>query len=186
MSSTSGHVQLENDPSFENVGNLYRLLGLADAPVLAGLLGFGVFVLVVQAVATRDIAPAYPAAGAALVVVSLVPGAVYLGQYSKDVLVLLITALALRRAGSGRFELLLVTTMLVYAAVFRNWFLAIALYVVLRLMMRRTTSLSRIFLVMVLALGVLAFLFPLLGCRRSRCASARRRRWWRRRSRRRT
>ncbi|WP_052436192.1 glycosyltransferase [Georgenia sp. SUBG003] len=158
-----GHVQLENDPSFENVGNLYRLLGLADAPVLAGLLGFGVFVLVVQAVATRDIAPAYPAAGAALVVVSLVPGAVYLGQYSKDVLVLLITALALRRAGSGRFELLLVTTMLVYAAVFRNyWFLAIALYVVLRLMMRRTTSLSRIFLVMVLALGVLAFLFPLL------------------------
>lgn len=160
--ASRGEMHLENDQSFENVAALYRAVGLADSALLAGLLGFGAFVLVMQAVATREAAPVYHPTAAALLVVALVPGAVYLGQYSKDVLVLAITALALRKSTSWYFETLLVATMLTYAMVFRNyWVLAIVLYVALRLMMRRTTGLSRIFLALVLALGVLAFLFPI-------------------------
>jgi hypothetical protein len=159
-----GEMHIDDDQSFENVAILYRAVGLAHAPLIAGLIGFGAFVLVMQAIATRELAPAYGPTAAALVVVALVPGAVYLGQYSKDILVLGITAMALIKAASWRVEVVIVGTMLLYATVFRNyWFLAIALYVGLRLVMHRPVRLSRILLVMVAVLGVLAFLFPVFA-----------------------
>ncbi|MFP3714096.1 hypothetical protein [Puerhibacterium sp. TATVAM-FAB25] len=134
-----GYAAFPEDKAFQTTGDLYRLLGLADAPLLAGLLGMAGLGLC-TALALRG--PAHPGASAlrtvplVLAAGTLVLGGLYLGQYSKEALLLPVVALALVRG--RRVEPAFLVAVLAYGAFLRTyWLLVLVLYVVLRLALAR-------------------------------------------------
>ncbi|GAA4378987.1 hypothetical protein GCM10023152_26040 [Agromyces bauzanensis] len=134
-----GRIDPLNDESFENVAQVYRSLGLADASIGASLLGF-MLALVVYAIALRRMSHlSFPAMG--LLLVGLVLSAIYLGFYSKDVFVLPVVALVLVLPRSLWSEAAIVVSLLAYAGVFRTyWVIVAAGYVLFRLVLLRHSS----------------------------------------------
>jgi len=126
--------QIVNSPDqqFEHVTRIYAFLGLVDYPVLTGLINYVAWVVVLVA-AWRGVH-----AGGALALgwqaAVLILGAVFLGQFSKDVFVLGVVAV-LVLAGRGRArEVAILLVMLAYAGWFRPyWFLVAGLYALGRL-----------------------------------------------------
>lgn len=151
-------------PSYTAIGLFYRVLGLADSPLQASFFGYAVMIALVG-IATaisrgREISNlAVVTAGA----ITVLAGSIYVAWYSKDVAVAAIVTLALLIAPRGWLgELLAVSAMGVYAALFRNEFIGvIGLYIALRAMTARKVLSVRRWVVMVLLASV-AFSFAIV------------------------
>jgi len=154
-----GYQGYDSDKSFRTVGTVYRELGLADRPLLAGLLGYLLFVVVLVVALHGRLVHAGPAE-LALVVGAVVLAAVYVGTYSKDVFVLPVALVALWRRAGWWPEVALVAAMAVYAHEFRDyWYLVIGGYVGFRVVMARRFSVGRMIGAGLVALVVLAIVF---------------------------
>lgn len=153
------------DHSYLAVGLLYRWLGLAHLPLLASLLGYAAYVAVMlwgaRPLRTREASiPELVLLSAALMI-----GAVYLGWYSKDVLVLPITVVALVRSRSRAVDVGLLVAIAGYALLFRQyWAIVAGTFLVLRLAAAARSRLSTIVVVVpVLAFAVAIVLGVALG-----------------------
>lgn len=122
------------DQSYENVAWLYRVAGIADNPLLAGLVGFGFMVLVVVAIRLRaGTLPAPSWRSAFLAGLCLVLGAVYLGYFTKDLLVLAVVLPVVLLRRQRYAEPLILAVMVAYGLVFRDYWLLVAVcYAALR------------------------------------------------------
>lgn len=149
----------DGDSSFQVVGDLYRWAGLAEMPTAAGLIGFATFCAMLFVVARPSRMVDARFVDWLLVFGIVVLGAVYLGDYSKDVFVLLVVAVFVFAPEEGRLgELLPIAALLAYGEFFRTyWYLIAAAYVVLRLLLAVTRSFWVVLLealVLLLALSV--------------------------------
>ncbi|WP_448719861.1 hypothetical protein [Microbacterium natoriense] len=118
------------DDSYTNTALVYRMLGIADSPLLAYIAGYSLAVVAIGLVWSKCRRLGGDWGPTIMTVVALVFAAVYLGYYSKDVMILpIIIALILLplRWWSGPF---LLGLMLVYADLFRTyWFITAGLFV---------------------------------------------------------
>ena len=136
LASTGGDAGV--DRSYSNTAALYRVLGMQDAPGLVSVLTvvlFGLLVLIALRSSPGGGLTVPLAIFAALV---LVLGSIFLGTYSKDAPVLLVSAALLLCGGNRRAEAVVIGLIVTYAMLFRTyWFLILAVYLgmrVLRLM----------------------------------------------------
>ncbi|ACQ79215.1 hypothetical protein Bcav_0954 [Beutenbergia cavernae DSM 12333] len=158
-----GYGGFAEDRSFHLVGTLYRLLGLADSPALAGVLGVLAFFAVVLLAGRGWLTRPVRVLDVAVVTGALLLGSLYLGHFSKDVFVLPVVALAVSRLRGMRGELLLVAAMVGYGVGFRSyWLLVAALYVAARCALALRPRLSTLVVGSLVALGVLAVAFHVL------------------------
>ena len=148
------------DSSYLAVATFYRLLGLAGLPLLASLLGYGAYVVVLLVAAAPLRTRAASSAELLLLGAALLIGAVYIGWYSKDVLVLPITLIALIRSGSRAVDVALLAAIGLYALGFREyWAIVAATFLALRIALAARARLSTLvalapLLALVLALGI--------------------------------
>jgi hypothetical protein len=158
-----GMRTVANDPSFQLVGDIYRVLGLADLPIGAAILGFALYLACLLIVASPSrLASAGPLEWAILIG-SVVLAAIYLGHYSKDVFVLPVVVLAILKVRSWRGDVIVLIGLVLYATFFRTyWFLVAGIYVVLRLVLRRSRSVLPLLIALLLILGAMAIIFPLV------------------------
>lgn len=124
----------QGDRSFVSVGEFYNILRLQDSPQLTAALSL-IALLAIHSVVFLRLARSgrIPLPGLLVLVGSLAICTVYLTSYSKDVVVLLVSAACLiapRRLGG---DLVVVGAVLVYALCFRDYWQVVALgYVALR------------------------------------------------------
>lgn len=137
------HIQdIANDRVYvENnyiiVANFYRAFGLANQPLLAGLLGYSLAVITTLFIHFRSPRVANSLAGLILFSASIILSAVYLGFYSKDIFVLAIPLCLLIASKRSIGEALILTFIGLYAFYFRTyWWIVLILYVLLRLTFR--------------------------------------------------
>lgn len=149
------------DKAFGNVAWVYAQLNLGGHPLVAGLVGYSAFLLIVLVVWAR-IRRDNP--GFATVFVAgacIIFGAVNLGYYSKDVCVLPIVAAVLFLPKRWWADVVVIALMLGYAAWFRSYWLPVAVvYATYRLLRVQRRSLGFIALsiaVAVIALGLAIF-----------------------------
>ena len=134
------------DKSYEVVAGVYRVLGLADNPTLASILGYLLFVAAVSAYTRRGRHQEQSLPHGILLIAVFVLGAIYLGFYSKDVFVVLIALALVWGRGKIRADIQVVVVILLYAAFFRQyWAITAALYVGFRLLNRRVLRLPVLF-----------------------------------------
>jgi hypothetical protein len=142
------------DASYGNVGDFYAVTGLSDSALLAGLVGFGLFVACLW-LALRRSGFGLTWLSLGLLGVAALLGAVFLGWYSKDVLIVPITALAIRADRRSRL-VVLVAAMLLYATLFRSYWAAVALvFLLFVVVLRRSRSRPLAVLTALVVLGVL-------------------------------
>lgn len=108
------------DQSFTPVANVYRALGMADAPTAAALFGFFAATIVIVLAVFRSGRRGLSWPVALFAFAAFMLSAIYLGQYSKDVFVLTVAAaLLLPRHLWG--DLVALATMCAYAYFFRDY-----------------------------------------------------------------
>ncbi len=137
----SGELQADGWSSYSTTGWLYRVTGLGSIPGIFPVLAYGLFaVLIVAAIGWRQIPRlSMPAIG--LAAGSLLLGAVYLSQYSKEFFVLPLAAFLLLARRSIVFEFCWLVAALLYAGFVREyWFLVVAFYVAFRILLPRLKS----------------------------------------------
>lgn len=131
-------VSAEADPSYQNVGDLYRYLGLSSSPSIAALLGlfsFGFLIFLTPRVDSVRYGPITYILFAS----SLVLATVFLGSYSKDfivcfVLAPLVTFLHKPKASLFWFCILAIC----YGLLFRSyWLIVVVLFLYFRYALTR-------------------------------------------------
>ncbi|MCU1473165.1 hypothetical protein [Amnibacterium sp.] len=124
------------DTSFENAAYLFRILGLQQNELLAGLLSFALGAWAVWlAIHRARYRMTLPAALASAVALGL--AAVYLGTYSKDVFVVPVVFVVLLAGPTLRGWLWVALGLLAYAHLFRSyWYIVLALVLVFALAAR--------------------------------------------------
>lgn len=141
----NGLRDYSSDRSFQGIGELYRFIGLADKPVAAGLLAYILYAWLVYRAATELDTSTLDIATAACFVATASLGAVFLGQYSKDAVVLAIVAAVMSRAASWKWDILLLAGIAYYAYSFRNyWYLVGILYLFFRWYTRSEINRARL------------------------------------------
>lgn len=112
--------------SFQEVGALYRTLGLDGEPSLAALLGVGVFVVCLVAAVgwerARDLSPV----GLAAIAASLLLAVAYLGQYSKELITAGIAALVLFAPRHRMGDAMIIAGCIAYGLTLRPYWLIVA------------------------------------------------------------
>lgn len=148
----SGRLPGFEDQSFTPVANVYRAVGLGDAPFAASLLGYVLAVAVILLALYRAGRRTVGWGVAVYIFGAFVLAGIYLGQYSKDVFVLPIVALLLVLPRRVWWDLLGVVSMLAYAYWFREyWVIVGAGYFAYRLI-----TLPQVRVRYLLAIGVAA------------------------------
>ncbi len=118
------------DYTFDVVGEIYRVLGMSESPLLAGLFGYAAFMIVLFAAMRVSTPSLYRSAMFGL---SAVLAGVYLGGYSKDVFVLGVVYVLLVAGRSWWWDVLIALVMLWYATNFRQYWALVAVgYLTLR------------------------------------------------------
>lgn len=159
----SGHLTVQDDPSYGTVATVYRTLGLGDQPFLAGVLGGLAYSLIIVRVLThRELRRLSPMMLVLLGGASVV-GGIFLGQFSKDVFLVPIVLIALSTVRTPVAEVALIAAIVGYAAAFRSyWFLVLALYLVFRVAMRWLRHPAYLIAGTVIALLAITVVLPLI------------------------
>ncbi|MDN3310452.1 hypothetical protein QWJ90_05885 [Microbacterium oryzae] len=134
----SGRVPDFQDGSYTPVGLVYRALGLATAPDVAAVLGYllASFVIVLALLRSGRRTASLPVA--LYIVASFLLAGVYLGQYSKDVFVLLPVALLVLLPAKIWWDAVAVVAMFAYAFFFRDyWAIVAVMYLAIRVILIR-------------------------------------------------
>jgi len=129
---------LDPEDPFRNIALVYRFLGLTHSADLAAMLALAVFgVAVFAALRWHELAQLTPI-GLGIITVCYLLALIYLAQYSKEFVSLVLVALVLLLP-SGRWpEIALVGGMIAYAVTIRPyWGIVVGLYVVGRILLPR-------------------------------------------------
>lgn len=162
------HLQLAMDPhtayltadSFQAVGSIYRWLGLQDAAPIAALLAVGIFVGCVFAAVGWERLRDAQMLDLLAIYAALVIGVVYLGQYSKELVTLLVGALVLLLPRGRVGDAALILVCVSYGGVIRDYWLLIgALYLMWRVVLPLTRRPILLLLPPVLAYAALQPVF---------------------------
>lgn len=129
-----GTVAVDGDLNFGRVAQVYAALGLqseADLAALGGYLFFSACTVVVYAHVRQSLSQIRTAR--LIIATSMLLGAAYLGDYSKDVFVLPLVLIITTVPAPRRFDIAVFVAMLLYATVFRQyWYLIACLYLAAR------------------------------------------------------
>jgi hypothetical protein len=140
-------ASLDADDPFRNIALVYRVLGLSDAPDLAAMLALAVFGVGVFAALRWTELARLTWIGLGVISVSYVLALVYLSQYSKEFVSLVVAVLVLLLPRGRRAELVLVGAMICYAVTIRPyWGVVVGLYVVGRILLPRVRGLVPVLL----------------------------------------
>lgn len=154
----------KEDKSYGNIGELYQFLGLGYQPELASAIGFGIYFVLLAGVNARLADHRVNLLDRLVLVAAAGLGGIFLGQYSKDVLVALLVMIAFFAGKGWPSEIFFVLAAVAYASYFRQyWYLVVVLYVVLRLIHGRWHRLWPLLVACVLFLVVLALVLPVVG-----------------------
>ncbi|MGX9349226.1 hypothetical protein [Microbacterium sp. KNMS] len=123
----SGRVPDFQDGSYTPVGLTYRALGLGENPDLAALSGYLLASTVLVVALIRSGRRSATVTTSAYIVAAFVLAGVYLGQYSKDVFVLVPVLLLVMLPKSVWWDAFAVAAMLLYAYFFRDYWALVAL-----------------------------------------------------------
>lgn len=147
----------QSDFSYQAAASVYRLLGLADDATAAALVSFAAYLVVLAAACRGLMTTRYPRSAVVLVGASVVFGAIYLGTYSKDVMLAPVVAVVLLTRRSWLGELAIIASICAYAEVFRTyWFIIAVTYIALRLALRWRPRVRTVVLVGLLLAGCAA------------------------------
>ncbi|MEE4025356.1 hypothetical protein V1Y59_19885 [Gordonia sp. PKS22-38] len=148
------------DNSYTNTGAFYRILNLEDSPILSGLLGLTAFTLLCALVVSKSVRQIYWPASLAVVGASTIFAAVYLGYYSKEIIVLAIVATIVAMPERVECEVAIIAVMLAYAALFRPyWMIIAAIYAICRLLPTRSVNLKSLLTASVIVLVLISVVF---------------------------
>ncbi|HEX7349475.1 hypothetical protein [Brachybacterium sp.] len=111
--------------SFQDIASIYQALGLQDLAPLAGLLSLGLFVVCLFAAVGWGRLRHAQLIDLAMIGASLGLAVVYLGQYSKELATIAITALLLLAPRGRRWDLVIALACLGYGATLRPYWLII-------------------------------------------------------------
>lgn len=144
--------------SYGSIGLLYRLTGLAENEVGAGLLSLAVFLALIAAGA-RQVAYGKRAVYLILCSPAIVLAGVFYGTHNKDFIVGLIVLLSLVRR-PRRLDWVLVAAMLGYGMYFRQyWLLVAAFYVGVTVMARKPLRRGQLVILVVSAAVAMVLAF---------------------------
>nr|WP_306630210.1 hypothetical protein [Arthrobacter ulcerisalmonis] len=151
------------DKSFQLAADFYRHIGLGENQVLAGIVTFALFVAVLCLAFRAQERVDFSMVRIGLLVAVLVLGAVYLGHYAKEVLILPIVAIAMIRRSAWWVDLTLVSCMLLCATFFRSyWFMVAAFYLGFRWLLHKLSPALALLVGAAVGLGILSVAFTLL------------------------
>ena len=133
--------EAEADRRYTNTAAVYGLFRLEHYPLAAYVLGYGLAVTALLVAWTRTRRSRGGLSSTVMTSLAVLLSAVYLGYYSKDVLVVPIVLAVLMLAERRRSEVVIVALMLVYAQQFRPyWFVVAGLYVGFRIIQPRVSA----------------------------------------------
>ncbi|MFL9998166.1 hypothetical protein [Paraburkholderia sediminicola] len=147
--------------SFDNTALFYRLLLLSGSWQVSALVTAGVFsVFVFQTMKLPERFDRAVLHDLLIFTFTCIVGSVYLAQYSKEAIVMLIAMYFFGVSGKGGAKVIWVLVACVYAAYFREyWFLVVAFYIYYTIVLRWARSMSAVLLGIVIAFLILAVAF---------------------------
>lgn len=151
------------DGSFTQVSTIYRVLGMADNEMLAGILGFSLACIPYLMVLAKYRNRGSSLLATAICVIGILLSAVYLGSYSKEAFIvpIIMAFITLRHSKVSTIILCLLIT--VYAYNFRTyWFLVLLFFVAVTFVVRRVSSAVHLFAVGLVLVLVGSILFGLV------------------------
>lgn len=159
----NGPVEFPEDSgSFQNVGMLYTALGLNDKPALTGLLTLMLFTVTVFSAAHWSDIARFGWIGAGVLLISFACASVYLAQYSKECMPLMLVLLLMVMPRHLVSELVFIVLAILYAIWFRPyWAIIAALYVGWRYWLRKERRVTTSVLVVILVYAVLQLIFAI-------------------------
>lgn len=151
------------DGSYTQVSTLYRLLGLADNEMVAGLLGFSLACIPYLMVMFR-----YRSSGSDIIatvssIIGILLSAVYLGSYSKEAFIMPIIVAFLTLRHNKLSTLMLCMLIAAYAYNFRTyWFLVLLFFLTFTIIIKKVSSGIRLLLISLISVFSGSILFGLI------------------------
>lgn len=162
IEATLGIPDASLDPAdpFRNIALIYRALGLGHAPDVAAMVAIAVFgAAVFAAVRWNELARLTPV-GLVTITACYALALIYLAQYSKEFVSLLLVTLVLVLRRGPWSEFLLVGAMIGYAITMRPyWGIVVALYVLGRILLPRMRGLLPVLVGVLVIYGALQLVF---------------------------
>lgn len=130
-----GKAYVSFDTSFSSAGSFYQILGLAEQPFAVSVIGPLVMAIALW-VTVRKSLLAGDLTTWLVCFVGLGLSSIYLSWYSKELIALIACSLFVLLV--GKYEIPAVSFIVLYAAIFRQyWFLVVLIYVILRFINRK-------------------------------------------------
>lgn len=158
-------ASLDHDDPFRNTAMVFRILGLSGLPDIAAMLALAVFgVAVLLAIRWGELARLTPL-GLAVITVCYVLALIYMSQYSKEFVSLLLVVVVLALPRGALAEVVLVGAMIGYAITIRPyWGIVVVLYIVGRMLLPRLRGMLPVLLgVLVTYVGLQILFNSFLG-----------------------
>lgn len=153
-------ASLDPDDPFRNIALVYRVLGLGATPNVAAMVAIAVFgVAVFAAVRWSELARLTPV-GLATITLCYPLALIYLAQYSKEFVSLVLVAIVLLLPRGRWSEIAIVAAMIGYAVTIRPyWGLVVGLYLVGRILLPRVRGLIPVLALVLATYGALQVVF---------------------------
>lgn len=153
-------ASLDTADPFRNTALVYRILGLATRPDAAAMIAIAVFGVAVLAAVRWEELTRLTLPGLAALTIAYLLALVYIAQYSKEFVSLVLVALFLLLPRRALAELALVGAMIAYAVTIRPyWWIVVVLYVFGRALLPRTRGLFPVLLFVLATYGCLQLVF---------------------------
>lgn len=153
---------LARDGSYSSTAALWRVFTDGGSVRLVGLVTFAVFAFVTFSIAGTGAVPRIGPVSMALIVLTLVLGAVFIAGYTKEFFVALVVFVVIRAPRGWQGEVIGVGTLVLYGTFVRQYWLLIAVaYVALRLAAGVTRPVRTYLVAAVTGLLVASVVFPL-------------------------
>ncbi|WP_163167314.1 hypothetical protein [Arthrobacter sp. Alg241-R88] len=151
---------IPTDKSFQIVADIYRVTGLADLPLLAGIIGFVAFCAILLFAMRARTAARLSLVTVGIVAAVIFLGAVYLGHYAKEFFILPICALVTMRTRRWPWDVVILIFIILYAVFFRSyWFIVGGFYVMFRLLLLKYSPLKSMIIGSIAGLAFLSAVF---------------------------